>query len=154
MNTPEQHDIDRSNLMYRLALLTRRWRKILDANLRIQGLTDASWRPLLYLSRLGNGICQKELAAALGIEDPSLVRLLDELAAKGLIVRTENASDRRMKRLKLTPEGHEFVLKIQDTIEPLNQRLLEDFTDDDIGRLATYVRELESNLGNFAQPGK
>ena len=47
-----------------------------DAELQAFGLTDATWRPLAYVGRLGGGVRQKELAIALAIEGPSLVRLL------------------------------------------------------------------------------
>lgn len=41
--------IDRRNLLYHLGLLTRRWRQALDSEFQAAGLTDATWRPLLYL---------------------------------------------------------------------------------------------------------
>jgi MarR family transcriptional regulator for hemolysin len=48
-------------------------------------MTEATWRPLVYVARLGAGVRQKELAIALGIEGPSLVRLLDGLERRRLI---------------------------------------------------------------------
>ncbi|UPG70899.1 hypothetical protein MVG78_09605 [Roseomonas gilardii subsp. gilardii] len=47
--------------------------------MRRLGLSDGTWRPLLYLGRMGGGIRQTDLAGALGIEGASLVRLLDAL---------------------------------------------------------------------------
>src|SRR5512142_3293142 len=91
--------IDRSNLLYRLALLTRRWRSLLDSEFQAAGLTDATWRPLLHLHILGDGVRQKDLAASVGIEGPSIVRLLDTLIMKGLIQRSEDVTDRRAKLL-------------------------------------------------------
>ena len=60
----------------------------MDEELSGYGLTDATWRPLFHLGRLGDGIRQTELAEALGIQGPSLVRLLDNLERDGLISRT------------------------------------------------------------------
>ena len=87
--------IDRSTLLYDLGLLTRRWRQVLDAEFQSAGLTDATWRPLLHLHLLGDGVRQKDLAASIGIEGPSLVRLIDTLVMKGLIQRSEDGTDRR-----------------------------------------------------------
>ena len=65
--------IDRSNLLYHLGLLTRRWRQILDAEFNAAGLTDATWRPLLHLHLLGDGVRQKELAGQFAKAGATLV---------------------------------------------------------------------------------
>ena len=62
-----------------VARLSRRLRQSVDAEMRLIGLTEATWRPLIYLRSLGDGVRQKELATAMSIEGPSLVRLLDSL---------------------------------------------------------------------------
>src|SRR5512147_3215499 len=105
--------VNRGNLLFRLAYLTRRWRKVLDAEFQSSGLTDATWRPLLHLHILGKNIRQKDLASSLGIEGPSLVRLIDTLVTKGFIERTEDVKDRRAKLLRLTPEGLKLVDRIR-----------------------------------------
>lgn len=147
MNMSEQ-SIDRGNLMYRLGLLTRRWRQVLDAEFQSAGLTDATWRPLLHLDFLGDGTRQKDLAAAVGIEGPSLVRLLDTLVAKGLLERSEDASDRRAKLLSLTPEGRVAVARIRETVTALEDELLSPFSDGEIARVAGFIGRLESTVGD------
>ena len=136
--------IDRSNLLFRLGRLTRRWRQILDAEVQASGLTDATWRPLLHLRLLGDGVRQKELATSVGIEGPSMVRLLDTLIAKGLVERSEDAVDRRAKRLRLTPEGRSLVSKIQETVMSLDNALLGSFSDAEVAVLADSILRLES----------
>ena len=109
---------------FRVARIARRLRQAVDSELGAYGLTEATWRPLAYVGRLGEGVRQRELAAALGIEGPSLVRLLDSLERRGLIVRREHKGDRRVRGIYLTPPGRELqrrVLRISDTIQ---QRLL------------------------------
>ena len=48
---------------------------------------------------------QRELADAVGIEGPTLVRHLDRLADDGLIERRRDGGDRRITRIHLTPAG-------------------------------------------------
>lgn len=153
MNIFEQ-TIDRGNLMYRLGLMARHWRQVLDAEFQSAGLTDATWRPLLHLAFLGDGTRQKDLAASVGIEGPSLVRLLDTLVAKGLIERSEDATDRRAKLLRLTSEGREIVERIRETVTALEGELLSPFTDDDIVRLAELIGRLESAVDVARRRGK
>ncbi|MFZ2949292.1 MAG: MarR family transcriptional regulator [Desulfuromonadaceae bacterium] len=136
--------IDRNNLLYHLGLLTRRWRQVLDTEFQSAGLTDATWRPLLHLHILGNGVRQKDLAGSIGIEGPSLVRLLDTLIAKGLIQRSEDATDRRAKLLCLTPEGQLAVARINETVSSLENKLLSPFSDSEIARFGQFVLSLES----------
>jgi MarR family transcriptional regulator, transcriptional regulator for hemolysin len=146
--------IDRNNLFYHLGLLTRRWRQILDREFHAAGLTDASWRPLLHLHLLGDGIRQKELAASVGIEGPSMVRLIDTLAIKGLVRRSEDSTDRRAKRLSLTPEGQLVVARIQEIVAPLENELLEPFSDAAIARLGQFILSLESTVNDVRSRGK
>src|SRR5258708_19911290 len=97
---------NRLDFGFTLARLSRRLRQAVDAELRTFGLTDATWRPLAYVGRLGGGVRQKELATALGIEGPSLVRLLDSLERRGLIERREDERDRRPRAISLPPPRH------------------------------------------------
>lgn len=143
---PTKTEISRSNLLYRLALLTRHWRQVLDSEFQSAGLTDATWRPLWHLQILGDGVRQKALAASIGIEGPSLVRLLDTLVAKGLIQRSEDVTDRRAKQLSLTPEGQVVVARIRTIIASLEDDLLGPFSDGEISRLGQLIQRLEANV--------
>jgi MarR family transcriptional regulator, transcriptional regulator for hemolysin len=138
--------IDSSNILFHLARLTRRWRKALDLEVRSAGLTDATWRPLLHLHLLGDGIRQKDLAASVGIEGPSVVRLLDTLIAKGLIERSEDAADRRAKLLRLTPDGLQLVNRIHETVLALESEVLSPFSASEIAQMAEFILRLESSV--------
>ncbi|AMV71074.1 MarR family winged helix-turn-helix transcriptional regulator [Desulfuromonas sp. DDH964] len=146
--------INRDNLLFHLALLTRQWRQVLDTEIQASGLTGATWRPLLHLSRLGDGTRQKELAASLGIEGPSIVRILDTLLAKGLILRTEDVSDRRAKLLFLTPAGQLLVEQVQATVMSLEHELLGAFSDQEVSLLGKLVERLEFCVSAARRPGK
>jgi MarR family transcriptional regulator, transcriptional regulator for hemolysin len=146
--------IDSSNLLFRLSHLTRRLRQVLDMEVQSAGLTDATWRPLLHLHLLGDGIRQKDLAASVGIEGPSLVRLLDTLIAKGLIQRSEDATDRRAKLLRLTPEGLLVVARIHATVMALESELLSPFSESDISQVAEFILRLESTVNDVRRRGQ
>lgn len=116
---------------YQLAYVARRWRRELDESLAGFGLTDASWRPLVHLGRLGEGARQNDLARSLGIEGPSLVRLLDRLAAAGFIERREDASDRRAKTLHLTPEGRRLVGRLRAVVSDACAAMMDEVDEAD-----------------------
>ncbi|WP_224981660.1 MarR family winged helix-turn-helix transcriptional regulator [Geomonas agri] len=144
--TIETTKVDKENLLYRLAFLTRRWRQVLDAAFQSLGVTDAAWRPLLHLHHLGDGIRQKDLAASLGIEGPTLTRILDQLIVKGLIERNEDASDRRAKLLALSSEGRAMVVQITGKVATLEHDLLSEFSTLEIDQMTGFVERLEMKL--------
>src|SRR5882724_12042463 len=119
MARPQQIDFG-----FNVARLARRLRQAVDAELQVFGLTEATWRPLAYVGRLGDGVRQKELAAALGIEGPSLVRLLDNLERRGLIERREHETDRRARGLHLTAAGRELAIRVAKIGSELQRRAL------------------------------
>jgi MarR family transcriptional regulator for hemolysin len=61
---------------------------------------------------MGDGVRQTDLATALTIEDPSLVRLIDALERVGLVERLEDPEDRRSKRLWMTEAGRETYARV------------------------------------------
>ncbi|MHB2209132.1 MarR family winged helix-turn-helix transcriptional regulator [Methylobacterium sp. CM6257] len=107
------------------ALLTtgRHWRRAANAVAETHGLSDATAHPLIIIGRMAEEPRQNALAEAVGIEGPSLVRLLDQLAAAGLVVRREDPSDRRAKVLGLTPRGRDVFEQIEAGLSSLRARV-------------------------------
>ena len=56
----------------------------------------------------------KALGESLGLSLAAMSRAADELVQRGLVDRTEDASDRRIKRLRLTDKGRDLVLKMRE----------------------------------------
>jgi DNA-binding MarR family transcriptional regulator len=57
------------------------------------------------LLRIDGSLSMRELAARLGGHASNATGIADRLAARGLIERHEDAEDRRVKRVDLTPDG-------------------------------------------------
>ena len=117
-------DLKRTGFGLRLMQLTRLWRQAVDAGIRRDAFPDAGWRPLVYLYRAPEPLRQKDLAALIGIEGPSLVRLLDSLVASGLVLRAEDTEDRRARRLALTPSGLTTAARIEVRLAEVEAELL------------------------------
>jgi MarR family transcriptional regulator, transcriptional regulator for hemolysin len=131
---------------FNVARLARRLRQAVDAELQAFGLTDATWRPLAYVGRLGGGVRQKELATALSIEGPSLVRLLDNLERRGLIERREDESDRRARGIYLTPAGHDLAVRVAKVGTAIQMRLLASVPPDDLQTCQRVLAQIEHQL--------
>jgi len=131
---------------FNVARLARRLRQAVDAELGAYGLTEATWRPLAYVGRLGGGVRQKELATALGIEGPSLVRLLDNLERRGLIERREDENDRRARGIHLTRAGRELAVRAARIGNALQKRLMESVPAADLEICERVLETLELEL--------
>jgi MarR family transcriptional regulator for hemolysin len=109
--------------------LGRVWRRRADVALAAHGLSEATAHPLLILSRRGKCVRQGVLADEMGIEGPSLVRLIDLLQAEGLVERREDPTDRRAKMLHITTLGENKVAEINRVIGRLRRELLGSIPD-------------------------
>src|SRR3954470_15612236 len=78
--------------------VSRAWRYEMNLRLKPFGLNLSMRQVLLQLHRHPAGLMQRELARKLGIENPTLVRLLDQLEQKEWIRRVAMPEDKRCKR--------------------------------------------------------
>lgn len=136
----------------RLVGLGRRWRKTLDTRLAAEGLSDAVWTPLVHLHRRGDGLSQTDLAAAVGLDGSSLVRLLDALVAQGLIERQPHTSDRRVKLVHLTDAGRRTAAGIRKRLAAIEDELLADLDDATAQALLQAFDHIEARIAAAQQP--
>lgn len=114
----------------------------MDDKLRPLGVTDATWRTLFYLQQAGDGVQQKELARVMGIEGPSLVRLLDNLQAKDLILRKSSREDRRSKTIHLTAAAMSQLNSLQEIAATVRQTLLKDISNEELKICIKVFRQI------------
>jgi MarR family transcriptional regulator, transcriptional regulator for hemolysin len=140
-----------------LMLVARRWRQVVDAELESYGLSHATWRPLLKLAGSDEPLRQHELADQLQIGHPELVRLIDNLERKRLVVRHEVEGDRRVKRIQLTPGGRRLAAQAQDLIDAFERRVLAGISNADRARCRDVMARIGQQLDAHepaARPGK
>lgn len=121
----------------------RQWRRAVDQALRSHGISEATGSPLLWIGRLGGGVRQVVLAQHVGIEGPSLVRLLDQLESLGLVVRKDDPTDRRAKGLWLTAEGEELAARMEDVLDKLRCKILAHVNKDDLDAAVRVLQAFE-----------
>lgn len=126
-----------------VARLARVWRRKADQALAAHGLSEATSHPLLILSRGGKCVRQGVLAEEMGIEGPSLVRLIDLLAAEGLVERREDPTDRRAKMLHITALGEAKTAEIIRVLTRLRADLLKDVSADELATTFETLRRIE-----------
>lgn len=108
-----------------LPLVARSWRQLADAALAEFGVSNSMAWCLIYLERLGPAARQTELAQAIGITQPSTVRVLDQLEAAGLVNRLQDPDDKRSNHLSLTEAGRAQFMRIEARLTQLREQLFE-----------------------------
>lgn len=136
----------RARFGIRFSLLARRWRRALDERLAEAGLSDATWAPLIHLQETGGGVTQKELAALVGIDGSSLVRLLDILCRQGLAERRVDENDSRARLIFLTEDGEKRVAAIRRELARGEEEMLADISDADIAAMLQHFERIEERL--------
>jgi len=134
-----------STIGFRIARLPHLWRSILDRRLAPLGLTQTRWVTLYHLWKLGEGNPQCDLARAIGVEAPSLVRTLGQLEAQGLVERRACDDDRRSKRLYLTPAAMPLLEQIDSVVLAARQEMLAGLSEQDLDQLDKWLALIESN---------
>jgi len=110
----------------------RAWRQKLDERLKPMGLSQAKWRTLMHLSLAGDALTQAEIAARLGVEEPSVVTLLHRLEREDWITRTNSALDRRCKMVLLGRRARRVIAQINSSAKTLRHELLADIPTPDL----------------------
>lgn len=129
-----------------LARASRQWRRAADQHLQPFDLTEATWLPLVHIARAPTPPRQKDLAALMSLDGSSVVRLLDNLEAAGLIKRREEASDRRAKAIFLTARGRTIASKVETAARRVRRDALAGLTDKDIETASRVLAHVCSAL--------
>jgi MarR family transcriptional regulator for hemolysin len=134
----------------------RAWRLKLDERLKPMGLSQAKWRTLLHLSLAPGPLTQAEIAAHLGIEEPTLVTLLHRLEDDRWVARKNASHDRRCKTVHLAPRAQRVIAQINAAAFKLRHELLDDVPASELRsciRVLDRIRQ-KAEKGNGSANGK
>lgn len=86
----------------------------------ILGITPIQYAALQSLET-APGLDQRSLAGMIGLDTSTMAGVIDRLETRGLVLRSNSSTDRRVRLLTLTEEGKAIL----DTLVPLVQRAQE-----------------------------
>jgi MarR family transcriptional regulator for hemolysin len=135
----------------------RVWRLKLDERLKPMGLSQAKWRTLLHLSLAQGALTQAEIAARLGVEEPTMVTLLHRLEQEGWITRTSSPRDRRCKMVLLGRRARNVISQINAEAEKLRHELLENISAADLRtcmRVLAQIRQKAEKKNGNGEPAR
>ena len=114
------------------------------------GGSAAAWQVLL-LVRSEQWGTQARMAEAMGITGATLTHHLNALETQGLVRRWREASNRRVQRVALTPEGEALFDRLREVAVRHDARLRSQLTDDETAKLADLLDRLQAGV-EHAEP--
>lgn len=124
----------------------RIWRQKVNDRLRPLGLSQGSWRTLWFLAQAPEGLVQGELAERMGIEGPTLVRLLDLLEKDGLVKRQTPPRDRRMRLVCLTGKAGPIVQDVRKIVGDLRREIMADMSESELSAGLAFLERIRQRL--------
>ncbi len=112
--------------------MARLWRLNMGRRLQAHGLSFPQWAVLRTLAGQEDGMVQRDLADAIGVDGSTLVGILDRLAKAALIERREEAQDRRFKRVHLGEAARALLPELEAIHLELRHELYADIPEDQL----------------------
>jgi MarR family transcriptional regulator for hemolysin len=135
------------SLSFLIGRVAKELSRAFDDVLVAAGGSTPAWQVLRALST-GEHRTQAELAAAIGVRQPTLTHHLDGMERAGLVAREREDSNRRVQRVTVTESGEHLFLRLRRAAASFDGRLRAGLDDDDV----TELRRLLGQLAENARP--
>lgn len=124
------------------------WRLAVDRRLKESDLSMSSWLAIASVASATQPPTQKALAQQLGLEEASIVSLVDRLVKQQLIARVQPPEDRRKRLLLLTEQGELAFMQVKKQADTLRSQLLTDIDPDALAVTEKVLQQLLDRLGS------
>jgi MarR family transcriptional regulator, transcriptional regulator for hemolysin len=134
-----------------LTFVARRWRNVMNEALLAVGQSHVRWGTLYWITVFGDRVNQTQLAERMGIEQPTLGRVLRELEADGLIQRRAPKGDRRARVIELTPASKPLMQRINQIQNTIRNSLVKDIRPEELAACLTVFAKILDNADRVSE---
>jgi DNA-binding MarR family transcriptional regulator len=135
----------RKSVTHRLAMAAKAHRARSGAHLSRIGL-HAGQEAVLKALADEDGRTMSQLAQVLGVQPPTVTKMVSRLSAQNLLKRVPSETDGRLARVHLTDEGKAKIDEIDRIWKRIEREALAGFDDKDRKKLRKLLRTIERNL--------
>ncbi|MBW1251926.1 MarR family winged helix-turn-helix transcriptional regulator [Pantoea allii] len=132
-----------------LHLTAHAWRLAVDRHLKDSGLSTSSWMAIGLIASEPQRLTQTELAQRMGLEDASMVPLIDRLVKQDLLMRVQPVEDRRKRHLVLTEKGNEAFVNVKTHADALRTELLAEIDPQELVIVERVLETLLTRMGTM-----
>jgi len=124
-------------------------RNVVNNALSHIGLTRTQRWALAYIVRAGGkGMIQADLARAMNVGKVSLGATIKHLESAGLVVRTQDPDDLRVKLVTVTNQGLDATIQMTVIVEKLNKAFWKGIPEE---KISEFAEVLEVMMGNMLE---
>jgi DNA-binding MarR family transcriptional regulator len=131
---------------------TRVYRSRVGALLSKIGLHAGQESVLKALSD-NDGQTMTDLASVLGVQPPTVTKMVGRLVSQGYLERRASESDARQAHVFLTAHGNEALAEIDDVLDQVERRALDGIPQKDQRKLSRLLRRITRNLDGATDSG-
>lgn len=106
-----------------------------------EGVSYDQWRVLKALSD-DPGLTMGKLADALGLNLPTVTKLVDRMVTEALLYRVLDPDDRRKVRIFASDKGKALLGELDAHVMSQERKLESTYSDDDVQRLKALLEDL------------
>ena len=133
------------SLLTRPGHLIRRAQQI-AVSMFLEEISGVDLTPVQYAALVAirdhPGIDATRLSQIVAFDSSTLGSVLERLEGKGLITRTADPADRRIKLLDLTDAGAELIIRVAPAVRRTQERILEPLSPEDRHTFMTLLAQL------------
>jgi DNA-binding MarR family transcriptional regulator len=107
---------------------------------------------MLQVIAVNPGLGQSRLAEAMEVDRSAIVKVVDQLEKRGLIVREPSPSDRRSYRLRLTGEGRKALRRMEALVLRHEDEFTDALTAEERRTLIRLLMRLSGKAGTELSP--
>ena len=119
--------------------------RALDDALATVGGTLPLWQVLVTVKARPGGN-QREFAAAMGVEGPTLTHHLNRMERDGLVTRRRDPENRRAHVVALTDDGEAAFRRLRSAVAKFDGQLRTGIGDAEVAQLAGLLERLRANV--------
>ena len=116
-----------------------------DEAMAAAGGSASTWLIVLSL-KTGSTRTQAELAAAVGVQGPTMTHHLDGLERSGLVTRDRDPANRRVQQVRLTDAGHAMFQQLREAAVAFDRRARAGLGKADEAELRRLLDVLHANV--------
>lgn len=135
----DNRDLTFSHLLY---LTAHHWRLAVDRRLKGSGMSQASWVAVSAIARNETPLSQRELAQELGVENATVVPLINRLVEQQLVQRVLTEHDKRKRLLVATERGHALYQQVKTVADNLREEILSVITPEEQAQTRAVLEKL------------
>jgi DNA-binding MarR family transcriptional regulator len=109
------------------------------------GLTVDQWILINILNKYGS-LSQQELGELTFKDAPTITRMMDLMAQKGMVTRLSDIKDRRKFVISLTESGERLYMLTETVAREFRSSAYDDISDDELEMLDSILKKIFDNL--------